>query len=78
MIQYSMRRLFVPRKGAGKVMTAKMTVRFPDADAETLRRMAEDRGVEPAVLVRMWAMEHIRDEQRREIAAGDGQRKRDE
>lgn len=40
--------------------TGTLTVRFEPEDIERLRDEAEQRGVGPTTLVRMWVLEHLR------------------
>ncbi len=63
----------MPRKREGEIMNYKTMVRLPDQAGEELQRVAGEKGLDPAVLVRLWVMERLQDERRR--TERDGERR---
>jgi len=51
----------VPRKKGESQMTYRTAVRFPSEAGEQLEGAAKEMGVAPAVVVRLWVMEKLRE-----------------
>lgn len=47
------------------MMTFETMLRLPESDGEELQAVAKEKGLAPAVLARLWIMERLRDERRR-------------
>lgn len=46
--------------------TGSLTIRFQPEDIQRIREEANQRGVGPTTLARMWILEHVREERRRQ------------
>ncbi len=54
----------MPRK-QGDVMNYKTVVRLPDDAGVEFERVAKEKGLDPAVLGRLWLLERLQEERRR-------------
>jgi len=55
----------MPKKRGGEVMNYKTMVRLPDQVGEDFERVASEKGLDPAVLARLWIMERLQEERER-------------